>query len=89
MKKGNFKNNVRYILIGISVVLPLAAMPFLGLLPHTNNSAVNTINAEALKTDNSVTPYNEEASPVTAKPEFQNAIYQDAFEKATLETKNL
>ena len=89
MKKRNFKNNLRYILIGITGVLPLAAIPFLGLFPHNNNIAVNTINTKALKTDNSVSPYNEEDSPATAKPEFQNAIYQDAFEKATYDPNSI
>lgn len=89
MKKRNLKNNLRYILIGITGVLPLTAIPFLGLFPHNNNIAVNTINTKALKTDNSVSPYNEEASPVTAKPEFQNAIYQDAFEKATYDPNSI
>lgn len=89
MKKRNFKNNLRYILIGITGVLPLAAIPFLGLFPHNNNVAVNTINTKALKTDNSVSPYNEEDSPATAKPEFQNAIYQDAFEKATYDPNSI
>lgn len=89
MKKRNLKNNLRYILIGITGVLPLTAIPFLGLFPHNNNIAVNTINTKALKTDNSVSPYNEEDSPATAKPEFQNAIYQDAFEKATYDPDSI
>lgn len=82
MKKRNFKNNLKYILIGIGGVLPLAAIPFLGLFPHHNNTLVNTINTKALNTDISVSPYNDDLA-ATAKPEFQNAIYQDAFEKAT------
>lgn len=86
MKKRNFKNNLRYILIGITGVLPLAAIPFLGLFPHNNNVAVNTINTKALKTDISVSPYNDD---LTAKPEFQNAIYQDAFEKATYDPDSI
>ena len=85
MKKRNLKNNLRYILIGITGVLPLTAIPFLGLFPHNNNIAVNTINTKALKTDISVSPNNE----LTAKPEFQNAIYQDAFEKATYDPNSI
>lgn len=86
MKKRNLKNNLRYILIGITGVLPLAAIPFLGLFPHNNNVAVNTINTKALKTNISVSPYNPD---LTAKPEFQNAIYQDAFEKATYDPNSI
>ena len=88
MKKRNLKNNLRYILIGITGVLPLAAIPFLGLFPHNNNVAVNTINTKALKTDISVSPYNNDEA-ATAKPEFQNAIYQDAFEKATYDPDSI
>ena len=88
MKKRNFKNNLRYILIGITGVLPLAAIPFLGLFPHNNNVAVNTINTKALKTNISVSPYNDDDA-ATAKPEFQNAIYQDAFEKATYDPDSI
>lgn len=86
MKKRNFKNNLKYILIGIGGVLPLTAIPFLGLFPHHNNTLVNTINTKALNTNNSVSPYNED---LTAKPEFQNAIYQDAFEKATYDPNSI
>lgn len=88
MKKRNLKNNLRYILIGITGVLPLTAIPFLGLFPHNNNIAVNTINTKALKTDISVSPYNNDEA-ATAKPEFQNAIYQDAFEKATYDPDSI
>lgn len=86
MQKRNKKNNLKYILIGLTGILPLVAVPFLGFLPHQNDIATNTINTEKFNTTRDVSP---NVGNGTAKAEFQNAIYQDAYEKATYDPDSI
>ena len=66
MKIRFFKNYLRFILIDFTGVLPLAAIPFIGLVPHFNNVAVYTVNSKALKTVISVSAYYD-VDPAAAK----------------------
>ncbi|MGL5246501.1 MAG: hypothetical protein ACRC8C_02965 [Mycoplasmoidaceae bacterium] len=85
MKKKSIKNNLKYILIGIAGILPLTAVPFLALFPNNNNLSVNEVNTKFLNTGPSISPNLEGI----ARPELQNAIYQDALEKATYDPDSI
>ncbi|MGL5640612.1 MAG: hypothetical protein ACRDCD_03100 [Mycoplasmoidaceae bacterium] len=86
MKKKIKKSNLKYILIGLTGVLPLIAIPFLGLFAHNNNISVNTVNTRSFNTKKEdVTPNIDGL----AKEKFQNAIYKDAYEKATYDPDSI
>ncbi|MGL4616697.1 MAG: hypothetical protein ACRCUM_00500 [Mycoplasmoidaceae bacterium] len=87
MKKKINKNNLKYMMIGLTGVLPLVAIPFLGFFPYNNSVTVNTVNTESFNTKREdVSPNDLNGLP---KAEFQNAIYQDAFEKATYDPDSI
>ncbi|MGL4616758.1 MAG: hypothetical protein ACRCUM_00815 [Mycoplasmoidaceae bacterium] len=86
MKKKIKKSNLKYMLIGLTGVLPLVAVPFLGLFPHNNNISVNTVNTRSFNTkDIDISPNIDGL----AKDKFQNAIYRDAYEKATYDPDSI
>ncbi|MGL5591145.1 MAG: hypothetical protein ACRDCF_00175 [Mycoplasmoidaceae bacterium] len=82
MQKKKRKNNLKYILIGLTGVLPLVTIPFLSFLPYNNNLVVNTVNTKSFKTSKEQVSPNKDGLGL-AKDEFQNALYKDAYEKAT------